>query len=137
MEIGIIILVAVSLILNIVCLFFMLRGKENNGMSVEDKEELKNSFSNNVNIISDSLTKSNDKSAEVMQVRLDAMKELEKNSLDNMNAQIIQMKKDQVEEFARIKQTLDESMKNLQEKNEKKLSEIQSVVDEKLSKTLN
>jgi len=136
-EIGIIILVAVSLILNIVCLFFMLRGKENNGMSVEDKEELKNSFSNNVNIISDSLTKSNDKSAEVMQVRLDAMKELEKNSLDNMNAQIIQMKKDQVEEFARIKQTLDESMKNLQEKNEKKLSEIQSVVDEKLSKTLN
>ena len=137
MDLIIIVLIAISIFLSIVSIFFLSKNKGTTVLDESDKKELKESFSNNVSIISDSLSKSNDRTADVLKEKLQSMNISLKTISENTNISLEQMKRAQSDEFTRIRATLQESIKTLQENNEKKLSEIQNTVDEKLTKTLN
>ena len=137
MDIIILVLVGISLILSLVAVVLLLKNKGKTTLEESDKRELKEAFSGNVSIISDSLAKSNDRTADVLKEKLESMNTSLKTISENTNENLERMKRTQAEELERIRATLQESIKLLQENNEKKLSAIQTVVDEKLTKTLN
>ena len=137
MDIIILVLVVISLVLGLVSVVLLLKNKSKTTLEESDKRELKESFSGNVRIISDSLSKSNDRTADVLREKLESMNTSLKTISENTNENLERMKRTQADELERIRTTLQESIKMLQENNEKKLAEIQTTVDEKLTKTLN
>ena len=137
MDIIILVLVVVSVALSVYSIVLLSKNKSKTVLEESDKKELKESFSNNVSIISDSLSKSNDRTADVLKEKLESMNNSLKTISENTNANLEKMNRAQSDEFSKIRSTLQESIKLLQENNEKKLSEIQTTVDEKLTKTLN
>ena len=137
MDIIILVLVVISLVLGLVSVVLLLKNKGKTTLEENDKRELKEAFSGNVSIISDSLAKSNDRTADVLKEKLESMNTSLKTISENTNENLERMKRTQADELERIRTTLQESIKMLQENNEKKLSEIQNTVDEKLTKTLN
>ena len=137
MDILIIVLVAVSIILNITAIILFSKNKGKTVLEERDKRELKEAFSNNVKLISDSLSLSNDRTADILKEKLESMNKALNSISENTNKNLQQMTSNQSDEFAKIRSTLQESIRLLQEGNEKKLNEIQTVVNEKLTKTLN
>ena len=159
MEIIIMLLVLISIVLSLITLISLNKSKGTTVIEESDKKELKDAFSNNVKIISDSLSTSNDRTADVLKEKLQSMNDMLKAISEATNTALEQVSRAQSDEFAKIRLTLQEnikvlqegnsselekvraalqeSIKLLQENNERKLAEIQSVVDEKLTKTLN
>lgn len=137
MLVIIIVLVSISVLLNLLSLFLFSKNKGKTILEEKDKKELKDAFSSNVSIISDSLSRSNDRTADVLKEKLESMDRTLKTISENTNMNLEQMKRTQSDEFTRIRSTLQENIRILQENNEKKLTEIQATVDEKLTKTIN
>ena len=137
MLVIIIVLVSISVLLSLLSLFLFSKNKGETVLEEKDKKELKDAFSSNISIISDSLSRSNDRTADVLKEKLESMDRTLKTISENTNTNLEQMKRTQSDEFARIRSTLQENIRILQENNEKKLTEIQATVDEKLTKTIN
>ena len=137
MLVAILIFVLISIFLSGSCLYLFSKNKGKTVLEEQDKRELKDSFSSNVKIISDSLSRSNDRTADVLKEKLESMDKSLKTISENTNANLEQMRRAQSDEFTRIRSTLQENIRTLQENNEKKLTEIQATVDEKLTKTIN
>lgn len=122
----IIALIALSVLLNIVLIAQVSKKGGQGGISSRDIAEIKNSFSQNVSMISSALKMQAESSDKVLQVKIDAMNEKIKE-----NTIIMAQRLDE------IRIALERNVKNMQESNERKLAEIQKTVDDKLSQTLN
>ena len=122
----IIALIALSVLLNIVLIAQVSKKGGQGSLSSRDIAEIKNSFSQNVSMISSALKMQAESSDKVLQVKIDAMNEKIKE-----NTIIMAQRLDE------IRIALERNVKNMQDSNERKLAEIQKTVDDKLSQTLN
>lgn len=122
----IIALIALSVLLNIILIAQVSKRGGQGSISSRDIAEIKNSFSQNVSMISSALKIQAESSDKVLQVKIDAMNEKIKE-----NTIIMAQRLDE------IRIALERNVKNMQESNERKLAEIQKTVDDKLSQTLN
>lgn len=131
------ILSLISLIVGVITLISVKRNKNVNGISRQDKTEIKESFSSSVKIIADALETSNKKSGENVILRLENMdKQIFKNG-EIIESRLEKAERSQVEQLENIRLALERNVLKMQENNEKKLSEIKQTVDEKLTETLN
>ena len=117
MLVAILIFVLISIFLSGSCLYLFSKNKGKNVLEEQDKRELKDSFSSNVKIISDSLSRSNDRTADVLKEKLESMDKSLKTISENTNANLEQMRRAQSDEFTRIRSTLQENIRTLQENN--------------------
>lgn len=137
MEYAIIIGVILVVVLNVAVLIKLKATKSVTVLDERDKKEIKDSFSSNVNVISDALKYSTYNSSLAMQEKLKAMNDkIYENSvlIDKRLESIERSQRDKLEE---IRQTLERNVKNMQDSNDKKLNDIKQTVDEKLTQTLN
>lgn len=137
MEYAIIIGIILVVVLNVAVLIKLKANKSVTVLDERDKKEIKDSFSSNVNVISDALKYSTYNSSLAMQEKLKAMNDkIYENSvlIDKRLESIERSQRDKLEE---IRQTLERNVKNMQDSNDKKLNDIKQTVDEKLTQTLN
>lgn len=138
MEIVIIVLLSLVLCLCIALLFSILLKKESSSrLDRNDKTDIINSLSSNVNIISSALQTSARNSTNEMKANLENMSERIKESKKSSEESLLQIEKKLEERLESIRITLERNVNTMQASNEKKLEEIQKTVDEKLTKTLN
>ncbi len=137
MEYAIIIGIILMIVLNVAVLLKLKANKSVTVLDERDKREIKESFSSNINAITEALKYSTYNSSLAMQEKLKAMNDkIYENSvlIDKRLESIERSQRDKLEE---IRQTLERNVKNMQESNDKKLNDIKQTVDEKLTQTLN
>ena len=137
MEYAIITGIILVIVLNVAVLIKLKTTKSVTVMDERDKREIKESFSSNINAITEALKYSTYNSSLLVQEKLKAMNDkIYENSvlIDKRLESIERSQRDKLEE---IRQTLERNVKNMQESNDKKLNDIKQTVDEKLTQTLN
>ena len=137
MEYAIITGIILVIVLNVAVLIKLKITKSVTVLDERDKREIKESFSSNINAITEALKYSTYNSSLLVQEKLKAMNDkIYENSvlIDKRLESIERSQRDKLEE---IRQTLERNVKNMQESNDKKLNDIKQTVDEKLTQTLN
>ena len=137
MEYAIITGIILVIVLNVAVLIKLKATKSVTVLDERDKREIKESFSSNINAITEALKYSTYNSSLLVQEKLKAMNDkIYENSvlIDKRLESIERSQRDKLEE---IRQTLERNVKNMQESNDKKLNDIKQTVDEKLTQTLN
>lgn len=137
MEYAIITGIILVIVLNVAVLIKLKTTKSVTVLDERDKREIKESFSSNINAITEALKYSTYNSSLLVQEKLKAMNDkIYENSvlIDKRLESIERSQRDKLEE---IRQTLERNVKNMQESNDKKLNDIKQTVDEKLTQTLN
>ena len=137
MEYAIITGIILVIVLNVAVLIKLKTTKSVTVLDERDKREIKESFSSNINAITEALKYSTYNSSLLVQEKLKAMNDkIYENSMliDKRLESIERSQRDKLEE---IRQTLERNVKNMQESNDKKLNDIKQTVDEKLTQTLN
>lgn len=137
MEYAIITGLILVIVLNVAVLIKLKATKSVTVLDERDKREIKESFSSNINAITEALKYSTYNSSLLVQEKLKAMNDkIYENSvlIDKRLESIERSQRDKLEE---IRQTLERNVKNMQESNDKKLNDIKQTVDEKLTQTLN
>lgn len=137
MEYAIITGIILVIVLNVAVLIKLKTTKNVTVLDERDKREIKESFSSNINAITEALKYSTYNSSLLVQEKLKAMNDkIYENSvlIDKRLESIERSQRDKLEE---IRQTLERNVKNMQESNDKKLNDIKQTVDEKLTQTLN
>ena len=137
MEYAIITGIILVIVLNVAVLIKLKTTKSVTVMDERDKREIKESFSSNINAITEALKYSTYNSSLLVQEKLKAINDkIYENSvlIDKRLESIERSQRDKLEE---IRQTLERNVKNMQESNDKKLNDIKQTVDEKLTQTLN
>lgn len=142
------ILLGVCIILSIVSIIVAKQNTSSASLSSSDKKDITDSFSNNINAITNALSQGQQvnnqtlmSSIKVFQENLTAnqtalekrVQELIKQLDDRMQ----NMSKNQEDKLEAIRQSNDRHLKSLQEDNNKQLDKMRETVDEKLSKTIN
>ncbi len=142
------VLVGISVLLSLVCIFVCLKTRNRSELSVRDKEEIKNSFNNNVDFISKSISETQRANNEAVLQTLRAFQEnlsgnsqsLEKRVMEligQLDERMQNISKMQEEKLENIRRSNDAHIKSLQEDNNRQLDRMRETVDEKLSKTIN
>lgn len=137
MEYAIITGIILVIVLNVAVLIKLKTTKSVTVLDERDKREIIESFSSNINAITEALKYSTYNSSLLVQEKLKAMNDkIYENSvlIDKRLESIERSQRDKLEE---IRQTLERNVKNMQESNDKKLNDIKQTVDEKLTQTLN
>ena len=148
LEIVSIVLSAICLVACIGILFLLFKNKGSSGMSKEDKQQIIDSFNNNIDILSRAVEQTQRVSNEGIIQNIKTFQEnltgnhqsLEKRVLElikQLDDRMQQMSKTQENKLEAIRQSNERQMKALQEDNNKQLDKMRETVDEKLSKTIN
>lgn len=139
MDVAIILLSALSLVLSTVTIVLLTKNKNDKTLYLnkKDKEEIVNSFSSSIGVISSALKDSADNSTKETKANLESMKERFSESKKSTEESLLLIEKKLEERLESIRLTLERNINSMQSNNEKKLNEIQRTVDEKLTKTLN
>lgn len=142
------ILLTICIALSVISIVVTVKGKTSTSLSMSDKRDITDSFSNNINAITSALT-------QTQRISSDALAGSVKNFQENMSANQIalenrvqelikqldermqNMSKAQEEKLEAIRQSNERHIKGLQEDNNKQLDKMRETVDEKLSKTIN
>lgn len=142
------VLLGVCIVLSVVSIVVSHKSKSSTSLSASDKRDITESFSNNINAITNALSQGQQvnnqtlmSSIKVFQENLTAnqtalekrVQELIKQLDDRMQS----MSKNQEDKLEAIRQSNDRHLKSLQEDNNKQLDKMRETVDEKLSKTIN
>lgn len=130
-------LVIICLVLNVATIVLVRKSKTTTNLDERDKKELKASFSENIEIISGALEKSNDKAMQNVDIRLNSMERRISELNHNISQRLESIEKSQMNKFENIRITLERNVAAMQQSNDKKLNEIKQTVDEKLTRTLN
>lgn len=130
-------LVIICLVLNVATIVLVRKSKTTTNLDERDKKELKASFSENIEIISGALEKSNDKAMQNVDIRLNSMEQRISVLNHNISQRLESIEKSQMNKFENIRITLERNVAAMQQSNDKKLNEIKQTVDEKLTRTLN
>lgn len=130
-------LVIICLVLNVATIILVRKSKTTTNLDERDKKELKASFSENIEIISGALEKSNDKAMQNVDIRLNSMEQRISVLNHNISQRLESIEKSQMNKFENIRITLERNVAAMQQSNDKKLNEIKQTVDEKLTRTLN
>lgn len=130
-------LVIICLVLNVATIILVRKSKTTINLDERDKKELKASFSENIEIISGALEKSNDKAMQNVDIRLNSMEQRISELNHNISQRLESIEKSQMNKFENIRITLERNVAAMQQSNDKKLNEIKQTVDEKLTRTLN
>ncbi len=143
MDVAIIILLSVLIILAVGLIVLNVTRKNEKTISLDkkDKEDIINTFSQNVTIITSTLQGSMDRftisfSNEVKAYLQNISTKIEDNN-KSTDDKLYNIEKKLGERLEEIRQTLERNVQSMLKSNEAKLNEIQNVVDEKLTKTLN
>ena len=145
---AIYILLAVSIVLCIINIVISFKSKSTTQLSGADKQDIINSFSNNINVITTALGQNQKISADAI---ANSVKTFQENmsanqvALENRVQELIKqldermqnMSKQQEEKLEAIRQSNERNIKSLQDDNNKQLDKMRETVDEKLSKTIN
>lgn len=131
------ILLAVCILTNLICLYFVFKNKNEAKLADKDKKEIIDSFNQNIGIISQSLSETqkagNNATVETIKLFQDNLTE-KQNSLENRVLRLIDQLDRRMQE---MRESNEQSIKRLQEDNSKQLDRMRETVDEKLSKTIN
>ena len=131
------ILLAVCILTNLICLYFVFKNKNEAKLADKDKKEIIDSFNQNIGIISQSLSEAqkagNNATVETIKLFQDNLTE-KQNSLENRVLRLIDQLDRRMQE---MRESNEQSIKRLQEDNSKQLDRMRETVDEKLSKTIN
>ena len=131
------ILLAVCILTNLICLYFVFKNKNEAKLADKDKKEIIDSFNQNIAIISQSLSETqkagNNATVETIKLFQDNLTE-KQNSLENRVLRLIDQLDRRMQE---MRESNEQSIKRLQEDNSKQLDRMRETVDEKLSKTIN
>ena len=131
------ILLAVCILTNLICLYFVFKNKNEAKLADKDKKEIIDSFSQGIGIISQSLSEAqktgNNATVEAIKLFQDNLTE-KQNSLENRVLKLIDQLDRRMQE---MRESNEQSIKRLQEDNSKHLDRMRETVDEKLSKTIN
>ncbi len=148
MNVILCVMLAMSILLTGVCIVVCLKSKSQSKMSENDKKDIMDSFSRNIDFINQSMLNiqkiGNDSitgSVKQFQDSLtDKQEALERRVVDLMkqiDERMREASKSQEEKLEAIRVSNERNIKSLQEDNSKQLDKMRETVDEKLSKTIN
>ena len=137
MEYAIITGIILVIVLNVAVLIKLKTTKSVTVLDERDKREIKESFSSNINAITEALKYSTYNSSLLVQEKLKAMNDKIYENSVLIDKRLESIEKSQRDKLEEIRQTLERNVKNMQESNDKKLNDIKQTVDEKLTQTLN
>lgn len=140
------ILLAATMVISIISLVVV--SKKNTVMSKSDKQDIADSFSNNINAITNALSQGQQMSSQAMANNMKVFQEtmtINQQSLEGRVQELIKqlddrmqsMSKNQEDKLEAIRQSNERHLKALQEDNNKQLDKMREMVDDKLSKTIN
>lgn len=142
------ILLALCIAFSIVNIIVAVKSKSSATLSATDKRDITDSFSNNINAITNALSQGQQVNNQTLMASIKVFQEnltanqsaLEKRvqelikQLDNRMQNMSKLQEDKLEA---IRQSNERHIKSLQEDNNKQLDKMRETVDEKLSKTIN
>lgn len=142
------IMLALSLVLSVVSIVVTIKSKSSSALSSKDKQDIQNSFSNNIGVITNALSQSQKAGTDALGMSMQTFQEsLSKNQvaletrilelIKQLDERMQNMSKTQEEKLEAIRQSNERNIKMLQEDNNKQLDKMRETVDEKLSKTIN
>lgn len=137
MEYAIITGIILVIVLNVAVLIKLKTTKSVTVLDERDKREIKESFSSNINAITEALKYSTYNSSLLVQEKLKAMNDKIYDNSVLIDKRLESIERSQRDKLEEIRQTLERNVKNMQESNDKKLNDIKQTVDEKLTQTLN
>lgn len=131
------ILLAICILINLICLYFVFKNKASTKLEDKDKKEIIDSFNQSIGVISQSLSQTqktgNDSVVGTIKLFQENLTE-KQNSLEDRVLKLIDQLDRRMQE---MRDSNEQSIKHLQEDNNKQLDKMRETVDEKLSKTIN
>ncbi len=142
------ILLGICIVLSIVSIVVAKQNKSSVSLSSLDKKDITDSFSNNINAITNALSQGQQVNNQTLMASIKVFQEnltanqtaLEKRVqelIKQLDDRMQSMSKNQEDKLEAIRQSNDRHLKSLQEDNNKQLDKMRETVDEKLSKTIN
>lgn len=129
------VVVAVGILQMIITLKTLAKNK--GSMSENDKQDIVNAFSQNINIISSSLTNSAENSSKEMKGSLEGMRQNLNDVGNNMELRLKTFESIQEQRLESMRKTLDSNIVAMTQNNEKHLCEIKQLTNEKFAQTIN
>lgn len=142
------ILLALCIAFSIVNIIVAVKSKSSATLSATDKRDITDSFSNNINAITNALSQGQQVNNQTLMASIKVFQEnltanqsaLEKRVqelIKQLDDRMQNMSKLQEDKLEAIRQSNERHIKSLQEDNNKQLDKMRETVDEKLSKTIN
>lgn len=142
------ILLSICIALSVVSIVITIKSKASISLSTSDKKDITDSFSNNINAITNALAQTQKISSDALSGSIKTFQEnmsanqsaLETRVLElvkQLDERMQNMSKTQEDKLEAIRQGNERHIKALQEDNNKQLDKMRETVDEKLSKTIN
>lgn len=142
------ILFGICIVLSIVSIVVAKQNKSSASLSSSDKKDITDSFSNNINAITNALSQGQQVNNQTLMASIKVFQEnltanqtaLEKRVqelIKQLDDRMQSMSKNQEDKLEAIRQSNERHLKSLQEDNNKQLDKMRETVDEKLSKTIN
>ena len=142
------VLLAVSIVLSAIGIVVTIKSKTSANISASDKREITDSFSSNINAITNALAQTQKISSDAlsgsvrtfqenMSANQKALESRVQELIKQLDERMQNMSKTQEEKLEAIRQSNERHIKAMQEDNNKQLDKMRETVDEKLSKTIN
>ncbi|MGN1201543.1 MAG: DNA recombination protein RmuC [Candidatus Caccovivens sp.] len=142
------ILLAVSIAVGVIGVVVSLKTRHESKLSKEDKSDIVDSFNNNIEFISKSLSENQKAGNEVILQTLKTFQDNLSNNHESLEKRVMELIKQldermqniskmQEEKLETIRQSTEKQLKSLQDDNNKQLDKMRETVDEKLAKTIN
>ena len=136
---DLVILIWIIIAVAIIQMVIILKGVDKGKSSIDekDKKEIIDAFSQNINVISTSLTNSAESSAKETKNAIDGMRQSLSDVSANMELRLKTVESVQEQKLEAMRKTIDSRLETMNLNNDKHISEIKELTNEKFTKTIN